>query len=170
MENKVECFIRKNTPELRSKLEDLGFYICPCVNFKNSVWLSTCKTSLDEDNPKKTSIHGIGYWDETYPCSTVEEALNFFLGENENTDNPDIDCGENEELFILLALYDLDESVYVSQCFWYEGSLVFCNSEDPSLICSRFDDNSIIKADPADLKKASVEELVKYFKSSKKDE
>lgn len=164
MENRVECFIRKNTPELRSKLENLGFHVCSCTKFEDSVWLNTCKLGLE------TSIHGKGYFDETYPCTSVDETLNLFLEENKASAHPAIDCGENEKLFILLALYDLDESVYVGQCFWYEGGLVFCDAEDPSLICSRFDDNSIIKVDPADLKKASVEELVEYFKSSKKDE
>lgn len=164
MENRVECFIRKNTPELRNKLEDLGFHICPCTKFEDSIWLNTCKLSLE------TSIHGLGYWDETFPCTSVDETLNLFLEENKAKTYPAVDCGENEELFILLALYDLDESVYVGQCFWYDGSLVFCDAEDPSLICSRFDDDSIIKADPADLKKASVEELVEYFKSNERDE
>lgn len=170
MRKEIDCFIRKNTPELRDRLKDLGFVICPCVNFKNAVWLNTCKISKDEDNLQKASIHGVGYWDETYPCSTVEEALNFFLWENENTNNPDIDCGENEELFILLALYENDDSIYTSQCFWYNGKLVFCELENPKLVCRSFDDNSIIELDPADIKKASVEELVEYFKSSKKDE
>lgn len=75
---KISCFIRKNTPELRKKLEDLGYkqvkqaiyYDCIMVENGN-IWLCT-----DIFNPEKADGKG---WDE---C---------------------IDCGENEELFLAIA-------------------------------------------------------------------
>ena len=86
------CFIRKNTPELREKLEKLGYKICPCALFYDACWLDT---NVD-------TVHGIGYSDETYPLPQ-EEQLKRFLKENEIEKTPLIDCGTNEELFLALA-------------------------------------------------------------------
>ena len=86
------CFIRKNTPELREKLEKLGYNICPCALFYDACWLDT---NVD-------TVHGIGYSDETYPLPQ-EEQLKRFLKENEIEKTPLIDCGTNEELFLALA-------------------------------------------------------------------
>ena len=88
----TQCFIRKNTPELREKLEKLGYKICPCAYFYDACWLDT---NVD-------TIHGIGYADETYPISQ-EEQLKRFLAENEISNTPLIDCGDNEDLFFALA-------------------------------------------------------------------
>lgn len=85
----TKCFIRKKSPELQKKLEEMGYQICLCCNFQNSVWLVTL--------PENGTIHGIGYSDETKPI-TVEEALALYLSETDA-----IDCGENEELFLALA-------------------------------------------------------------------
>jgi hypothetical protein len=90
------AFIRKNTKELRDKLEKLGFEICPCTEFENSVWLDICTSNK--------SIHGVGYLDEDYTGrKTVQEELDFFLYENEKSQNPQEDCGENEDKFLKIA-------------------------------------------------------------------
>ena len=68
------CFIRKNTPELRSKLKELGYDICCCTEFKDACWLNTFLLN------KTPSVHGIGYVN------------------NARSENPNIDCGTNEEL------------------------------------------------------------------------
>lgn len=94
-----ECFIRKNTTELREKLQNIGYKICPCVEFENSVWLST---SFFHDEP---SVHGIGYSTEDLTGrKTTQDELDFFLYENSKCKNPLIDCGEDEELFLILSL------------------------------------------------------------------
>ena len=92
-----EAFIRKNTQELRDKLEAMGCYICCCATWNDSKWLDT------DINGGKVNVHGVGFYDETYPAHSVEEALNFFLYENEHSDNPAVDCGEDEEMFLRLA-------------------------------------------------------------------
>ena len=91
------AFIRKNTKELRDKLEKLGFEICPCTEFENSVWLDICISNK--------SIHGIGYFDEgEMPyIKSQQSALNFFLYENEKSQNPQEDCGEDEDKFLKIA-------------------------------------------------------------------
>ena len=86
----TSCFIRKNTPELREKLEKLGYKICPCVY--NACWLDT----------NVENVHGIGYSDETYPLPQ-EEQLKRFLAENEISNTPLIDCSDNEAMFLALA-------------------------------------------------------------------
>lgn len=84
-----DCFIRKNTPELRDKLKELGYRICPCALFKDSVWLSISFINTP-------TIHGIG-----------QEELDLFLYEDEKSENPLIDCGEDEEMFLKIAKENL---------------------------------------------------------------
>lgn len=91
------CFIRKNTPELRERLKELGYNVCACSTFKHSVWLDTSV------HTEPCSVHGIGYWDETCDCTTEEEACRMFLEENKTSLIPKIDCGTDEELFLALA-------------------------------------------------------------------
>lgn len=92
-----DCFIRKNTPELRDKLQELGYYICHCtVVYRDAVWLVTCNKT------GKPSVHGIGYGDKN-----IQSALDFFLYENEKSENPLIDCGEDEEMFLKIAKENL---------------------------------------------------------------
>lgn len=89
----TRCFIRKNSKELQKKLADIGYSICQCANFENSVWLDTL--------PINGTIHGKGYFDAEmeFPDWTVEKELNRFV-----IDNPQyIDCGTNEELFLAIA-------------------------------------------------------------------
>lgn len=87
------CFIRKNSKELQKKLADIGYSICMCANFENSVWLDTF--------PINGTVHGKGYFDaETeFHDWTVEKELNRFLSDNHSY----IDCGTNEELFLAIA-------------------------------------------------------------------
>ena len=101
----TKCFIRKNTPELREKLENLGYHICVCCKFKDNIWLNNYIN--DEDN--RYEIHGIG---EYSLSDSQEQELNFFLNENAKSKNPRIDCGENEELFLALAAMRDDKPDY----------------------------------------------------------
>lgn len=95
---KKSYFIRKNTPELRLKLRKLGYNMCPCALFEDSVWLHI---SFLTSEP---TFHGIGYVDEEYTGrKTIQEELDFFLYENSKSKNPWIDCGEDEEKFLTLA-------------------------------------------------------------------
>lgn len=92
----TSCFIRKNTSELRKKLEELGHTICKCCEFDGADWLEvSCNANM------QYSVHGIGYTEkegEIYGDITQEEVFQYFL---KTTDS--IDCGDNEELFLALA-------------------------------------------------------------------
>lgn len=91
----MNIFIRKNTPELLAKLKAMGYHICPCTKFKNSVWLDIYTDNM--------SVHGIGYDSGVVYPYTLEGELEFFLKDNAEHSYPYYDCGESEELFLSMA-------------------------------------------------------------------
>lgn len=144
----VECFIRKNTPELRNKLNELGYHICSCTEFEDAKWL---ETFLQTDHP---SVHGIGYWDETCPFEP-HQALDFFVKENATSEIPAIDCDENEDLFLTLAALR-DDNNYMQ---WFtDGENWFQNKQN---------DIEVINCkvgNPINFHKATAEEIIKAYK------
>ena len=86
------CFIRKNTPELRKKLEELGYTFLP---------------------------NGYAEWNipiEELPylqCNT-ERNLPYYIGKNGWMDG--IDCGENEQLFLAIAALREDSDKFQWFC------------------------------------------------------
>ena len=155
------CFIRKNTPELREKLQNLGYRICPCCKFKNAVWLVNY---FDYDMPNiREDIHGIGFFDSEFNEEgfTVQDMLDRFLYEDSETH---IDCGENEDLFLALVGYRDDKPDHQ----WYIW-------EDEGGRYNPNDKNSWRKYMPGEkweewwwfeVRKATVEEIIEYFKKN----
>lgn len=97
------CFIQKNTPELRKKLRELGYYCNPYLDW------STLYTSING----VASVH-----------SAKEKWVDELLD-----DNTFIDCGDNEELFLAIAALrdDSDENQ------WFTDGLLFwikCDSDN----------------------------------------
>lgn len=136
------CFIRKNTPELRKKLEDLGYKPFGSVKYE---------------------------WDTGWGLSTDNR-----LGEYESFDNngleniikcgpPDyedsIDCGTNEELFIAIASMTDDE-------YGLRDYYIVTDDYKPQYakgsIHRALPISSVIH--PSCYRKATVEELIEYFK------
>lgn len=100
MNFKQPCFIRKNTPELRNKLEELGYTYIQCGSAE---WF--------------IPIEELEYM-VTYPTSRCYQGCNGYWYED------DFDCGTNEELFLALAALR-DDSDYM-QWFtdgteWYQN-------------------------------------------------
>jgi len=82
-----ECFIRKNTPELRLALKEIGYDICTCCTFRHWNWLHI----------GEWGVHGIRtVFDKEFGVNMSE----LFLLEK---DDYCIDCGEDEEMFLKLA-------------------------------------------------------------------
>lgn len=146
------CFIRKNSPELRKKLEELGYE----PNAYESFW-------EDDNRYIITTIGSQGYG---YYTLCIK---NCCLLENELF----IDCETNEELFLALAAlrYDTDiNQIYL----WNERHLVKCirdysctlNIEaTPYYMCQLIDNSDIKFEIPCkELRKATVEEIVEHFK------
>ena len=73
------CFIRKNTPELRKKLEELGYTNIPNGRGEWYIPIEELKYLV------------------TYPISGCYQGCNGYWYED------DFDCGTNEELFLALA-------------------------------------------------------------------
>lgn len=77
------CLIKKNTPELRQRLEQAGISVCICTTFEDADWLSCWESNMAYD------VHGV------YPDDLSKEAyLEMYLKET----NPII-C-ESEDEFI----------------------------------------------------------------------
>ena len=150
------CFIRKNTPELRNKLEELGYKPFGSIKYE---------------------------WDTGWGLSTDNRLGEFESFDNNGLENiikcepPDyedsIDCGDNEDLFIALAALRDDTSI--NDFYWFNRRLVKCEDKTekhtflngfiPILKCRCVDDPNICFGVEEDfLKKATVEEIIKHFK------
>ena len=147
------CFIRKNSPELRKKLEELGYD----PNAYESFW-------EDDNRYIITTIGSQGYG---YYTLCIK---NCCLLENELF----IDCGTNEELFLALAA--LRDDTDINQIYlWNERHLVKCirdysctlNIEaTPYYMCQLIDNSDIKFEIPCkELRKATVEEIIEHFKN-----
>lgn len=75
------CFIRKNTPELRKKLEELGYKL------NNGKWMGKYLAAFQIKETKEWRYVASPEWD---------------LQNNPDID-VSIDCGTNEELFLAIA-------------------------------------------------------------------
>lgn len=134
------AFIRKNTPELRNKLEELGYYLHP--------------ECIDDDRGNYLFVNREYYLNR--PLGYLEEF------------SRSIDCGTNEELFLAIAALrdDTDENQWFicdvnhwdrsdngeATVYAEIGEWIFCKSNDDD--CAR--DNHYHKA--------TVEELIEHFK------
>lgn len=131
------CFIRKNTPELRKKLEELG-YLPP-----SEVWhdenFAIC--TIFRDNKGEYFTFKI---DDDFERIIVPSY-------------PYIDCGDNEELFFALAALrdDSDKNQWIID----EVNEGF---EDSWMICDR--DNMNDRCVYTHYRKASVKEIIEHFK------
>lgn len=143
------CFIRKNTPELREKLKDLGYNTdevkdtseCIATSYVNSKAVGISEDSFDDANPHRT-------WN----CAGR------------------IDCKDNEELFLAIAalrndsdinqwfkipvLIDKETSIEYNE--WFQAKEDGVTAEINKAIEEGEDKNSLPH-------KATVEELIEYF-------
>ena len=138
------CFIRKNTPELRKKLEELGYTNTPCGKGE---WF--------------IPIEELEYL-VTYPISECYQGCNGYWYED------DLDCGTNEELFLALAALrdDTNENQWfiAQRTMWdenYNGEITVYYEEDEWLM---WDYYSFMEDMPSDFRKATVEEIIEHFK------
>lgn len=155
------CFIRKNSKELQKKLYDIGYNICLCANFENSVWLDTF--------PINGTVHGKGYFDAEMEFHdwTVEKELNRFLSDNHSY----IDCGTNEELFLAIAalrddsdinqwfVTDIDHHWVNLGLYMPKGSFELCLADNKHM-----HQDVLHLTNSVPTHKATVEELINHFK------
>ena len=153
------CFIRKNTPELRKKLEELGY--------TNGAWESPhfeypYLMCFPNKNGKYGLFKGEGFYmtEDDYRCD----------GERWTYNPPKeyIDCGTNEELFIALAALrnDTNENQWfiAQDTMWdenYNGEVTVYYEENEWLMWGYY---SLMEEMPSDFRKATVEEIIEHFK------
>ena len=136
------CFIRKNTPELRKKLEELGYKPFGSVKYEwDTGW------GLSTDNR-------IGEF-ESFDNNGLENIIKCESPDYEDS----VDCGTNEELFLALAALrdDTDKNQWVideaNECFGWEDSWMICDKDDMNE-----------RAVYTHYRKATVEEIIEHFK------
>lgn len=139
-----KCFIRKNTPELRKRLEELG-YLPP-----SKLW-----------------------YDENFAICTIcrdNRGGYFTFKIDDDFENiikssyPYIDCSDNEDLFLALAA--LRDDTDVNQWFVMDIEVYMdINQGDWFIATDRNKGKHIgTQIDPMYCHKATVEELVEHFK------
>lgn len=135
------CFIRKNTPELRKKLEELGYNRYPR-------WMADWG---DDDSRYIYLVTDVLYY--TYP----KEPSKPKRGEH-------IDCGTKEELFLALAALRDDTDInqwFIMDCDVY----LHINKGDWFISTDRNKGKHIgTQIDPMYCHKATVEEIIEHFK------
>ncbi|UVX35855.1 MAG: hypothetical protein [Bacteriophage sp.] len=142
------CFIRKNTPELRKKLEELGYV-------KNSpIWTDNCSIIWAYQYPVK------GFDTPNY---VIANSFDIPFDKHSLLCGEFIDCGTNEELFLAIATLrdDTDDSqwfVYPPENIWF-----ICDDDDINYARENIKD-SVQAAWFHCSHKATVEELIEHFK------
>ena len=139
------CFIRKNTEELRKKLEELGYKLN-----NGKAWGRFLVTfRIEETNEWK------------YVASPEWDLQN----------NPDIDvsidCGTNEDLFLAIAALR-EDSDYMQ--FFTDGTeFILCDRYDwvdmYSVFCSGLSNTKDRVKELDNFQKATAEELIEHFKN-----
>ena len=147
------CFIRKNTPELRKKLEELGY--------TNGAWESPhfeYPYLMCFPNRKFGLFKGEGFYmtEDDYKCDGKRWTY--------NPPKEYIDCDDNEELFIAIA--SLRNDTDVNQWFVMDvEEYMDINQGDWFIATDRNKGKHIgTQIDPMYCHKATVEEIIEHFK------
>lgn len=143
------CFIRKNTSELRAKLEDLGY----------------TNGGKERTYGEHDSLYYNGYFGRYYEC--VQKPSRY---------ESIIDCGDNEELFITLVA--MRDDTPIGSWYWFNGKLIKCEKLELKnlsfntaryLLKCRDVNNPMISfcVEEKLLRKATIKEIIEYFKNIK---
>ena len=140
------CFIRKNTPELRKKLEELGYTIGAWESPHFEYPYLKCFP-----NRKFGLFKGEGFYmtENDYKCNGKRWTY--------NPPKEYIDCGTNEDLFLTLAALRDDTDKW--QLFIFDGIDVpdYFLQKGDMWICSL--DKHLVE----NCHKATVEEIIEHF-------
>ena len=129
------CFIRKNTPELRDKLEKLGY--SPTQNGHGEWFIPMNELLYLETFPLSKSYMGrTGYWNTSV-----------------------IDCGTNEELFLALAALRDDSDSHQYFIFTKDVQMGPASHKEGDLFYS----GSIKKVPLFHLRKATADDIIEHF-------
>lgn len=97
----ISCFIRKNTPELRHRLEELGYYAWSVYN-NEEVLTATYYNFAQVSESLPPMLEPCYCSVDTRYCGPFADPM------QDHIDAGWVDCGTNDELFINLAAYRSD--------------------------------------------------------------
>lgn len=138
------CFIRKNTPELRRGLKELGY-------FNNSPqWTNNCSIIWAYQYPMK------GFDTPNY---VIADSFDIPFDKHSALCGKFIDCGTNEELFLAIAALRDDTDKY--QWFTDGNKWILC----PAIKLSAYMVYNDIDVNIDTVHKATVDELIEHFKT-----
>lgn len=138
------CFIRKNTPELRRGLKELGY-------FNNSPqWTNNCSIIWAYQYPMK------GFDTPNY---VIADSFDLPFDKHSALCGKFIDCGANEELFLAIAALRDDTDKY--QWFTDGDKWIMC----PAIKFSSYWVYNDIDVNIDTVHKATVDELIEHFKT-----
>lgn len=145
------CFIRKNTPELRKKLEEFGY--------TNGAWESPhfeYPYLMCFPNRKFGLFKGEGFYitENDYRCDGKRWTY--------NPPKEYIDCGTNEELFLALAALRDDKPDY--QWFLWEDNDGIYHTELEDSWRKYIPNEKWEEWWWFEVRKATVEEIIEHFK------
>lgn len=143
------CFIRKNTPELRKKLEELGYEI-----------LNSGNTTLDAHNYDGNGSHK-SIEEGRAIITSYGNLYGVIYDIDTVTKKGRIDCGTNEELFLGIAALRDDTDKY--QWFTDGNKWIMC----PAIKFSTYWVYNDIDVNIDTVHKATVDELIEHFKEWK---
>ena len=143
MEFTTPCFIRKNTPELRRGLKELGY-------FNNSPqWTNNCSIIWAYQYPMK------GFDTPNY---VIADSFDIPFDKHSALCGKFIDCGTNEELFLAIAA--LRDDTDKNQWFTDGDKWILC----PEIKFSTYWVYNDIDVNIDTVHKATVNELIEHFK------
>ena len=138
----TNCFIRKNTPELRGKLKKMGYYVCHCTGGATAVSLMAL---LGE-------VHAV--------CA---EELDIFADEVKSGKCKLIYCGDNEQLFIALAA--MRDDTDKDQLFTNGIDWAWFSDDTEKGGLAGFEYHYLPRDINTPLHKAAKEEIMNYFQT-----
>lgn len=137
----TKCFIRKNTPELRGKLEKMGYRVCRCTGEATAVYLMA----------GHGDIHAVH-----------DESVDIFEDEVKSGTCKLIDCGDNELLFLALAA--MRDDTDKDQLFTNGIDWAIKREAARNLGLPGFEYLSFPRDVNTPLHKATIEEIMEQFK------
>ena len=140
------CFIRKNTPELRKKLEELGYEI-----------LNSGNTTLDAHNYDGNGSHK-SIEEGRAIITSYGNLYGVIYDIDTVTKKGKIDCGTNELLFLAIAA--LRDDTDKNQWFTDGDKWILC----PEIKFSTYWVYNDIDVNIDTVHKATVDELIEHFK------
>ena len=148
-----QCFIRKNSEQLRDKLTDLGYELKngKCIDEYDSIFTQNFEIHSDENEEglksRKCGIYYGAYY-EVFQSNKNKDLILEYV----------IDCGTNEELFLAIAALRDDSDIDNNQVFIHQdGNFYKCECDSKIDMWGDFEESESYPI------KATVSELIELF-------